>query len=104
MVFVEFQGKSHSYFIWCKEDFNNAFNGETFIRYAIRDLSAPEEELLPLDGVMPEIVEGLGGWYARNWSSINRSDAWGHLTPLYPTKPEAVRAWNEFVKRIRGEK
>ena len=74
----------------CQADFDSWF-GEYFVRFSLINL---EEELLPLDGFMPEISSGTTYTV---YSSGNKDI---YLEVYGQTQSLAIDNWNKFVRRL----
>jgi len=97
-------GEDGIYFLYGSEwpELYTDWFGKSFIRYAIIDTA---EEMLPLMGTIPEIDRTLGREFRIDWpTDIENKSAVCHGEYhifIGATREEAIRNWNEFVRKIK---
>lgn len=82
-----------------RQRFQGWFDDE-FIRYAIIDVTQPDPEPLPLWRVMPEILPHAGREWFVSYDYRKCDDAFSIMTFCYPTRAEAINAWNKLAEPL----
>ena len=83
-------------------DYYKYWFDDGFIRYAILDLSAPDPEPKELWGKKANVIETKQGYYVKGRTDDDYNKSWILETPMCPTKPEAILAWNKIADALEG--